>query len=424
MTQNISNAHRFLIIFTIVFAGEIIFSLPFHVARFFRPTLLEVFQLSNTQLGDIFGLYGVMAMLAYFPGGAIADKFSAKHLMAFSLFTTALGGIVFIQIPSVFGLTLLFGYWGLTTILLFWAAMIKVTRLWGGEQTQGLAFGILDGGRGFVAAGLASISVLILSYMLPENAATQSDKTMALQYVIGFYAALTLVAGLLILAVIPSGKRTNDIAENSDKYSLKDSLVVLRQPTVILQALIVLSAYSAYKSLDYFGIYAANVLQLDDIASAQLVSNASFMRPLVAICAGLLADKLQPSRLISSGIGGLMAAYLLFIPLNDHYSWLIQANIFITFILVFTVRAIYFALLAQSNIDRKVTGTAVGIISVVGFTPDIFFAPIAGRIIDSTPGVEGFNLLFTSLILLSTIGLVSAILLTKRSAHAIQSTRK
>jgi len=34
---------RYLYIVTLVIAGEMVFGLPFHVARFFRPTLLEVF---------------------------------------------------------------------------------------------------------------------------------------------------------------------------------------------------------------------------------------------------------------------------------------------------------------------------------------------------------------------------------------------
>ena len=69
---------RYLLMLTLVFAGEIIFGLPFHTARFFRPTWLESFGFTNTELGDVFAVYGVTAMLAYFPGGALADRFSAR----------------------------------------------------------------------------------------------------------------------------------------------------------------------------------------------------------------------------------------------------------------------------------------------------------------------------------------------------------
>ena len=77
--------------FTLVVAGEMIFGLPFNIPRYFRPTLLEAFDFTNTQLGDVFAAYGVMAMLAYFPGGVLADRFSTRVLMTTSLIATAAG---------------------------------------------------------------------------------------------------------------------------------------------------------------------------------------------------------------------------------------------------------------------------------------------------------------------------------------------
>ena len=119
---------KMLIIFCLIMAGEMIFGLPFHVVRYFRPTLLEVFNLTNAKLGDAIAVYGVTAMISYFPSGIIADRFSARKLMSLSLLATALGGIYLATIPSQIGLSLLFGYWGITTILLFWSAMIRATR--------------------------------------------------------------------------------------------------------------------------------------------------------------------------------------------------------------------------------------------------------------------------------------------------------
>ena len=42
---------RGLVIFSLICAGEAIFTLPYHVTRFFRPTFLEVFDLTATELG-------------------------------------------------------------------------------------------------------------------------------------------------------------------------------------------------------------------------------------------------------------------------------------------------------------------------------------------------------------------------------------
>jgi len=52
--------------------------------------------------------------------------------------------------PSYLGVTAVFAFWGLSTILLFWAALQKATRISGGDE-QGQAFGLLDGGRGLLA---------------------------------------------------------------------------------------------------------------------------------------------------------------------------------------------------------------------------------------------------------------------------------
>ena len=93
----LSTAHaarsRFLAMFALVVAGEMIFSLPFHVPRYFRASVLATFGLSNAALGDIFAVYGVTAMLAYFPGGALADRLPARRLLCVSLLATAAGGV-------------------------------------------------------------------------------------------------------------------------------------------------------------------------------------------------------------------------------------------------------------------------------------------------------------------------------------------
>ena len=51
-------------------------------------------------------------MLAYFPGGALADHFPARKLMSLSLLATAAGGLYMATFPGVLGISLLYGYWG------------------------------------------------------------------------------------------------------------------------------------------------------------------------------------------------------------------------------------------------------------------------------------------------------------------------
>lgn len=406
---------KWLVIFTLVFAGEMIFSLPFHVARFFRPTLLGAFNLNNTDFGDILSVYGIMAMVAYFPGGIIADRFPPRKLMAVSLFATALGGIYMLQIPNHIGLSILFGYWGVTTIFLFWAAMIRATREWGGNLQQGKAFGILDGGRGLVAAGIATIAVAIMAKIFPENVnnLTNLQRTNAIQSVIWLYIIMTTAAGILVWFFIPDTKQNNAKEHLSPFQGMAK---VIRNRNVWLQAVIVVSAYCGYKGLDYYSLYAVDVLGMNELEAAKFMSLTAYLRPIAAISAGFIVDRLSAKKVITISFTLLVITYaiLSFLTPNTGLINIIVANIIVTFVAVYALRGVYFALIAETKIPLGLTGTAVGLISVIGYTPDVFFNSIAGRILDANPGLVGFQNYFLMLSLISVLGMIATFALVNR----------
>jgi nitrate/nitrite transporter NarK len=404
---------RWLILFCLVFAGEIIFSLPFHITRFFRYTFLEVFGFSNAELGDIFAVYGILALLAYFPGGAIADHFSARKLMSLSLLATAIGGFFMAQVPGFWAMAVLYGYWGLTSILLFWAALIKTTREWGGEFKQGSAFGILDGGRGLIAAITASIAVWLLSLLLPSDleTLTASEREYALQSVIYFYSLMTLSAALLVWMIIPH--RDNNAEARIPVW--QGMSAVIKKPVVWLQAIIIICAYSAYKALDNYGLYAQVAFNMSELEAAEFVTNGAYLRPVAAIITGFIVDRFVASRVIAVFFAVLAASYALlgFAPVSGFAVHYLYANIIVTFVTVFGIRGVYFALIEETKINRKVTGTAVGLISVIGFTPEVFFASIAGRLLDAAPGTAGHQHVFLMLAGFAVLGILATVLLAR-----------
>ena len=390
-------------LFALILAGELIFSLPFHIPRFFRPTMLDTFQLSNTQLGDIFALYGVVALLSYFPGGMIADRYSARNLMVASLLATAAGGFYLYTLPGHAGLYALFAYWGLTTILLFWAALIKAARDWGGRDAQGLAFGVLDGGRGLIASFLATVALFLLGHRISQS----GDSAAAMQAVIMFYTVAILLGALLLWCILPSVKLQS-------KSPVKPH-VVLGEPGVWLQAGIVVCAYCGFKSLDNYGVYAVQVLHMDQVEAAALNTWASYSRPVAAVVAGLCADRWRASRMVGSMF--LLGALAFLLMGSDKVSsmsvTLIIANLMVTFIAVYALRGIYFSLIEESRVDRRITGSAVGLISVLGFTPDIFFGAITGRILDANPGAVGFQHYFMLMAVICSMGMLLTFLLSR-----------
>jgi nitrate/nitrite transporter NarK len=207
---------------------------------------------------------------------------------------TALGGLVYAAFPTYSILKLLYGYWGFTTIFIFWAPMIKATRVWGGSTSQGKAFGFLDGGRGLVGAIFGSMGVLVFSLFITSeiSAMTTFESRSAFKYVILVSSALIVLVGLLVWLFL----KMDQVVEReiiSDKITLSQIHEVLRLPSVWLLMIIILSAYVGYKITDVLSLYAQDVMLYDQVQSAQVATFLLFIRPVVGILAGVLADRSQ-----------------------------------------------------------------------------------------------------------------------------------
>jgi len=324
----------------------------------------------------------------------------------------SIGGMLAVVYSDVIQMAVLYGYWGFTTILLFWAALIRTTRDWGRASEQGRAFGILDGGRGLVSAGLASLAVIAFGWSLPAEAdiVTAGERLAALKSVIHCYTAVTLAAGLLCWISIPDQGRQRRPAR-VDTFSGIGQ--VLRAPRVWAQAMVVVCAYCGYKGLDNYSLYAVQVLDMSELDAARFTAVTAYIRPVAAVAAGLMADRFNAR----SVVGGLFITMTLsytalsqIAPSPDFVN-ILYANIFISCFAVFGLRGVYFALLEETRIPSDRTGTAVGLISVVGYTPEIFFGPISGRILDHSPGVTGHLHYFAFLGAISVVGVVIVLIL-------------
>ena len=404
--------YHFMGLVSLIMAGEAVFSLPFHIVRFFRPTVLEVFQISNTQIGQVQATYGVIAMAAYFFGGPLADRFQARNLLILALVTTALGGFYFAQIPDQNGLYFLFAFWGCSTILLFWGALIKATREWGGSGQQGVAFGFLEAGRGLFAAVLVTIAIGILRLSVTDDLSElgPNDRRAALQQIIYLYIATTLIAATCVAIFIPSHRR--EVRENESSGFFRNHLLaVLGNRLIWPQMLIVVSAYVAYKGVDNYVLYAVQGYGLDEVAGATVGATSSWVRPVAAVLAGYLADRYRASRVITACFATLLLGYTVFVLMNprpDLY-WVLITNVAITSAAIYALHAIYFALLAESKVPLSITGTAIGVISVIGFTPDIFVAPAMGWLLDNNSTIIGHQMVFGGLAAFSIVGFLAAI---------------
>ena len=363
-------------------------------------------------MGSLFSTYGIFALLSYFFGGLVADKFTPGKLMGIALFTTALGGLVMATFPSFFVLQILYAYWGITTVFLFWGAMIKATRLWGGNKNQGTAFGFLDAGRGVIAALIGSIGVFIFSKVLETglNLENINEKQEALRYVILFSSFFVTTVGFLVFRFMKSESNNKSITNDSD-YSIKTIKSVLKYRSIWLMMIIIISAYVGYKITDIYSLYAFEVMLYSETKAAKIASLQLYLRPIVCLIFGFLADKSSSIKWITIGFNIMLIGSLTFASgiITNHMNLIFLLSLVITAVGTYAVRALYFSIFNEAKIPIKVTGTAVGIISVVGYTPDIFATPIMGYLLDNYPGSLGHQYIFTMLSLFSLLGLLASV---------------
>ena len=404
MNQNKAPWYYLLLI---ILAGESAFILPFVLARVFRPTVMDSFGLNNTQLGLCFSVYGVVALISYIFGGILADRFAPRKLIAIALWLTAAGGLFYASFPSYTMLKVLYGYWGFTTIFLFWASMIKATRVWGGTNSQGKAFGFLDGGRGLVGALFATMGVFIFSLFIVSEVANASvaESKEAFKYVILASTAMVFLVGGLVwfFLKLDHENEKNLIVE---KITVSQILHVLKLPSVLLLMVIILCAYVGYKITDFFTLYAEEVMLYDQVQSAQVGVFLLYIRPIVGVLIGILADRSQTTfwlfiSFFISFIGALLYATGLVVASS---TILFFVSILIVATGVYALRSLYFAVMEKGQIPLVFTGTAVGLISLVGYTPDIFAGPITGYLLDSSPGITSHQHVFWMMALFTFIG--------------------
>ena len=185
--------------------------------------------------------------------------------------------------------------------------------------------------------------------------------------------------------------------------------IVLRRPIVWAQACIIVCAYCGYKGLDNYSLYAVQVLGMDEVEGARMASYGAWARPVAAVLAGLIADRFNAT-------GSILVTFVILIVSYGTWSMaapsgaglaIIYLNFAVTHFAVFALRGIYFALLEEYQTPKHLTGASVGMISLIGFTPDAFFAPIAGRILDADPGLVGHQHYFMFLTAISVAGVLA-----------------
>lgn len=382
----------------------IIFQLPYIRETFYVP-IQNAMNLTNEQMGLLSSGYAAMATLSYFVGGIIADKFSARKLLTFSFLATGALGLWFSTFPGFQVSRVIFILMGISTIITYWSACIKATRMLGTEEEQGRLFGLQEGLRGILNA--------VLVFGMTAAFSAFADEIAGAAAAIRVCSVAVIIIGILNWFVIEDTK-TEEKTESLGSV-VKGMFKCLLIPKVWLLVGIIFTAYSVYGLIGYVTTYAQQFYGMTATTAATLGGVRYLLQGVGGIVGGFLADKLHSRmKVIGGGCIGLAVSFGIYIvlPGTPGLCGAVIGNFFFGLIFIYAVRSQYFAVHQDADIPLSLSGRVSGISSALGYLPDVFMYTLVGGWMDSY-GRRGYNMTWIYAIVAALLCVLLTFILSK-----------
>ena len=403
---NKSTLRRYAQLGVLTLAGGAMYPL-IYLRQNFEVSILESFGITIQQLSACYSMLGIIFVVTYLPSGWLADKVQPRWLMSFSLAAMALFGVWFSTMPSFNSLLVIFAGWGIVTGLTFWAALIKGVAVLARHDEQGRFFGILDGGRGLVEAILASIAVAWFAYVL-ETMGKPVD--VALLNVIYLYVGFALILSPIVIFVIDDVNNEDQVTAADSRGTLwADLRIIAGKVELWLAAFCILAGYQLFWATYSFSGYMQNVYEMTAVAVGSITVAKLWMRPIGAIAAGFIGDKLNREKTLAVLLlaGSASLAVMIILPINASAAVMLSLVLLIG-LATYAIRGIFWATLDSCDIPTKIKGLAIGVISLIGYSPDIYLPLINGELLKRYPGKLGYSIYFGGIVVIGVLGALSA----------------
>jgi sugar phosphate permease len=390
----------------LVMAGGTIYKLANLKDAFYVP-MQEAMSLSHTEIGTLLSVNSIVATALFVVGGFLADRFSTRILIPIGLVGTGALGLFLSTFPTFNTLLLVFALLAVCSDCLVWPALLKSIRQLGGSNEQGRLFGLLEGGRGVVDTAVA-FSALGIFVMMGSGAG-------GFRAAVAFYAIIDIAVGVLLFLLLrnqTSEQATEQPAEKKQqKAGLGEIWRAAKLPQLWWVSFTVFMVYVVYCGLTYFIPYLTYVYGLPvALVGAYGIINQYGLKILGGPIGGVLADKVfkGASRYIRLAFLCLIpvVAVLLLLPADPSSQIPAMIVTLLFSLIVFTMRGVFWAPMAEVGIPEETSGTAFGIACLVGYAPGMFAFIVYGSILDANPGAGGYHIVF---IVLAALALVGAI---------------
>jgi sugar phosphate permease len=386
-------------------AASVIYSAPY-LRQLFKTSLLDAFSLNELQLGNLSTTYALVSIICYLPGGWLADRVAPKTLVVIALFSSAATYAWYATIPGYTELLIIHGLWGIIGVGVLWAAMFKQIRLLAGGDEQGRMFGTLEGARGLFEAILLTVATFVFGLF--------ATRKLGMVNVIMIYTVFATGLGIIMLFL--KGAAGNHADQASEKIHLADVTLILKQPSIWLMCIMLTAVYHVFWATIEFPSFAeTGGFGMSLAAATALGATKLWMRPPGGVLAGMIGDRISNARmmmwLFAAGI--VACLYLALMQTTPDNAWTLWVFIFPFGLLAYGLRGVFWALLYDCPVPTRVLGTAIGFISIMGYSSDAYIPQVSAWLQTHYPTGTAYQLFFAYVAGAAAIGLLASWLLSR-----------
>lgn len=422
--SNTSNKLRYFRIFLLILGSGVIYPV-LYLRQNYQTSITLIFDMTVQELNFLYLILGIMNIIGYVPSGLLADRFSARKLISLSLFLTGGFGLWFAQIPDKKFLIFIYIGWGISAVFTFWSALMKGIKLLAKKDEQARIFGFLDGGRGLIEAILGVIAVSMFAFILGNNTNDEVLTKKALQSIIYMYSFLCIFIAVLIFIFLKEDKEDNEPNNiHEDKPIIKRSMlgdikILLGIKEYWLATAIIFCGYTIYWTVYYYSGFLTVNHGVTAVMSGYISVAMLWMRPVGGMGGGMLGDKIGRTVTISIAMFSGVVLLLLMSLFKSLPIFIYYVLVILTALIGYALRGLYWSTLDYCDIPEHILGRAIGLMSMLGYSVDIFIPYIGGRIFSYyNDGPIAYTVYFLVSAFIGLIGLTVTLILHFRLKKA------
>ncbi len=372
-----SMIYKYLMIL-IATCTTVVYFIPYACYDFYNH-FLDTYKITDGQAGQLLTFFGITAVIGYFIGGWIADKFNPKMLVVLSAILTAAAGTVVAFSSSFTVLKVMYFIFGITSTCMHWSAFLKLIKNIGDDDEQGRLFGFYN-----FAFGLIGIACTYLILGMMETALAKYEFRGGMM----IYCVISVVFGILTWIFVPYDKEKAKAREAADdKIDLKLVGKVLKLPITWYLGLFTLGYFLIRSTVPYLNPYMTDAFGVS-IAMAALLTNTlrSGMNLISGPIGGFFIDKLKSSTkvVMVGSIGTLIFTIILMaVPQQKSMVTLLMVTCVILLLFSYVNSTALYTPVTEAKVPFKYVGTVLGVASAIGYSSDIWLYNLCGSWLDA-----------------------------------------